>query len=138
MRIRNHLWGISLLTVLACLGCSSRSTQPVNGKVVYTDGSSATELVGHTVNFDCPEHQVGASGVIQADATFRLGTFKDDDGAMPGKHHVAITPPIPPLDAPAPPQVIDKKYGDMGTSGLEVEIKPGTNEVTLTVERAKR
>lgn len=135
----NRLLVFSLLALIAWTGgCSSRSTHPVNGKVVYSDGSPATDLLGHTVSFDCPEHKVGASGEIQSDGTFRVGTFENDDGAMAGKHQVAISAPLPPLDAPAPPRLIDKKYGDMSTSGLAVEIKPGTNEVTLTVERAKR
>jgi hypothetical protein len=123
---------------LAFGGCSTSATNPVSGKVVYTDGSPATDLVGHTVSFDCAEHKVGASGEIQADGTFRLGTFEDNDGAMAGMHRVAISAPLPPVDAPAPLLVIDKKYGDMSTSGLEVEIKPGPNDVTLTLERKKR
>jgi hypothetical protein len=105
---------------------------------VYRDGSPATDLVGHTVSFDCAEHHVGASGEVQADGTFRVGTFTDDDGAMAGKHKVAISAPPPPVDAPAPLRLIDAKYGDMSTSGLEVEIKRGDNDVTLTVERKNR
>lgn len=132
------LLGIAMGLALACNGCSTSATNPVSGKVVYTDGSPATDLVGHTVSFDCVEHQVGASGEIQADGTFRLGTFTDNDGAMTGTHRVAISPPLPPVDAPAPLLLIDKKYGDMATSGLEVEIKPGANEITLTVERKKK
>ena len=125
------------VTILTLAGCSTHSTQPVNGKVVYSDGSPATDLVGHIISFDCPEHNAGASGVVKADGTFKVGTYTDDDGAMPGVHRVAISPPEPPVDAPVPLRLIDKKYGDMATSGLEVEIVSGTNEVTLTVERAK-
>ncbi len=110
----------------------------MQGKVVYEDGSPATNLAGYTVSFDCPAQKVSASGLIDSDGSFRVGTFEEGDGAMPGTHHVAITPPEAPVDGPPLPRLLDKKYGDMGTSGLEVEIKPGRNEVTLKVERAKR
>jgi len=40
-------------------------------------------------------------------------------------------------DAPPPKPIIPKKYADFGTSNLSWEIKPGTNNVELEVERAK-
>jgi hypothetical protein len=124
-----------LLTAVT-VGCSSNRPQPVQGKIVFSDGAAATELAGYLVGMDSggPE---GANGVVQPDGSFRVGTFENDDGAMPGKYKVSLTPPDPPLDQPVPPPIIDPKYSNVETSGLTVEIKPGDNPVTLTVERAK-
>ena len=128
---------IALLSCLAA-GCSTKSTYPVEGKVVFADGSPATELAGYTVSFDSAEQKVGANGVVGADGTFRIGTFEDDDGAMPGNYRVALTPPAPPVDEPPPATIIDKKYGDLDSSGLQAEIKPEDNVIELKVERLKK
>jgi len=39
-----------------------------------------------------------ARTTIGSDGTFKLGTFDDDDGALPGQHQVLIVPPAPPLE----------------------------------------
>ena len=125
----------ALPVVLA--GCGGNGTYPVEGKVVYQDGVPATDLAGYLVNLDLPDQQVGASGLVQPDGTFTIGTFEDDDGALPGKYRVAITPPEPPVDAPPPKPIIPRTYGDLQKSGLEMEVKPEDNDITLTVQRLK-
>src|SRR5688572_27192887 len=104
--------------VLLVAGCSTSGTYPVQGKVLWSDGTPATELSEFTVSFDSPEHKVGANGVVQADGGFTIGTYENDDGALPGTYRVALTPPEPPLDAPRPRLIIDSKYSDLDKSGL--------------------
>lgn len=124
------------LTILF-LGCGGNQPQPVQGKIVFSDATPAKDLAGYTVSIDSVEQNVSATGVVRPDGTFQVGTNAPDDGALPGKYRVSLTPPEPPLDQPAPKPIIDPKYSKTSTSGLEVEIKPGVNPVTLTVERAK-
>ena len=85
MRTRGvHL--VALLGVVL-IGCGGR-TKPVRG-VVKLDG---TPVPGATVLF-MPDGQDGgrpASGFTSSDGTFRLTTFKPNDGALPGTYRVVI------------------------------------------------
>lgn len=133
-----RLW--LLATVLACAslltGCGKK-TYPVEGQVVFEDGAPAKELAGYMVMFQPADQSVGTNGVIGANGEFTVGTFQDGDGAVLGKQRVAITPPIPMVDGPRPPELILAKYKTFETSNLEVEIKAETNRVTIKVERIK-
>jgi hypothetical protein len=62
-------------------------------------------------------------GSLQADGTFRVSTYGKFDGAVVGKHKVAIAPGSPEA---AP---YGDKYMSPETSGREVEVKPGTENV---------
>jgi hypothetical protein len=126
-----------LLALPGTAGCGSR-TYPVEGRVVFRDGKEATELAGGFVTFEAEESQVSAQGEIQPDGTFRMGTFKPGDGAVPGRHKVLVMPrPADNPDRPPPP-VLHPRYQRLETSGLEVTVEPKKNQVTLTVERARR
>lgn len=124
---------------IALSGCNSAKTHPVNGTVKFKDGADGSALVGYTVDFESLEQKVSGSGEVQSDGTFRISTYGDNDGAVPGKHRISITPPIPAdPDALPPKPLIPPKYGGLDTSGLEVEIKRGPNDVTLELERSGR
>jgi hypothetical protein len=129
--------------VAACLsGCGS-GLHPVEGKVVWKDGSPAKELENGYVVFDLPEKQTSARGTIQGDGTFRLTTNKPNDGALAGDYKVLVVEigrkPLGGPDATAiAPGAMDTKFSDPRTSGLTASVKPGTNQITLTVERAPR
>src|SRR5438552_17655549 len=83
------------LILAAAAGCGSSNTSPVSGKVVFKDG---TPLTGGLVLFRPVDEklQVSSRGDIQPDGTFFLSTYKEGDGAVPGKYQVAITPPTRP------------------------------------------
>ncbi|MBA4064706.1 MAG: hypothetical protein C0501_13525 [Isosphaera sp.] len=129
---------------LVCAGCAS-GTYPVEGVVVYADGSPAVELAGGTVVFESAEARVSAAGEIDAAGGFRLTTAKPGDGAPPGRYQVLIAPPEaaegggddrPKVRAVAK-RVVDARYQRFATSGLEAVVEAKTNRVTLTIDRPR-
>jgi hypothetical protein len=132
------------LALAACLaGCGGSGVYPVEGRVVWKDGTPAKELAGSQVVFDLAEKQTSARGTIQADGTFRLTTNKPDDGALAGEHQVLVVEigrkPLGGADATAlAPGAMDARYSDPSQALLRATVKPGTNPVTLTVERAPK
>jgi hypothetical protein len=139
-RLRSARPGVALLAAFL-VGCGGDGPYPVEGKVVWADGTPATELEGALVVFDLPEKQTNAKGNVRADGTFRLTTKADGDGALAGEYKVVIVESRPPLGGPdatmMAPGHMDVKYSDPSTSDLTATVKPGTNVVTLKVERNK-
>jgi hypothetical protein len=82
---------------------------------------------------------VGVQGNIARDGTFSLGGERPGDGALPGNYRVLVTPPAlgdSELSAGKVPAV-DGKYTRYESSGITVEVKPGKNELPITVTRPK-
>lgn len=134
MSLRTRLGFAFILIIGAVAGCGGSNIYPVEGKIAYPDGKPAVELAGGSVEFDPVEGKEGARGQVNADGSFRLGTFNPEDGVVPGRYRVCIQPPLPELDRPAR-QVLPRRYEDFQTSGLQVTIKPERNSITLTVDR---
>jgi hypothetical protein len=122
--------------LVAAAGCGAGNTYPVRGKVVFKDG---TPLTGGLVRFQPVDEkiQVSPRGDIQQNGTFILGTYKEDDGAIPGKYQVAITPPPRPKqrEKPLGKPIIDPRFESYETSGLEVEVARRKNDFTIEVDR---
>jgi hypothetical protein len=134
--------GLTAAVVTAVLsGCGSQTICPVEGQVVWKDGTPAKELEGSLISFDLPEKQTNATGIVQADGTFRLTTKVQDDGALAGEYTVVIIERRKTAGGPDPsalaPGLMDVKYSDASKSDLRATVKAGKNEITLTVERAK-
>jgi hypothetical protein len=76
-----------------------------------------------------------ASGVIQADGSFVLGTQTKDDGAVVGRHRVSYSPPIAELPAGKtlePGQSMPPSpYDGLTPREAEVEVKKGMKELTI-------
>jgi hypothetical protein len=127
--------GLALVLALAA-GCGSTNTYPVRGKVVFKDG---TPLTGGLILLRPVEEklQVSVRGDIQQDGSFVLGTYKEDDGAFPGKYQVAITPPPRPKrrEKPIGKAIVDPRFESYETSGLEVEVKRGKNDFKIEVDK---
>jgi hypothetical protein len=72
-----------------------------------------------------------------------MGTYTKVDGAVLGKHQVMITaftsaggsglPEDSIKGDSAPVSVIPEKYGDLAKSGLEVDVKAGSNEIDFVL-----
>jgi hypothetical protein len=89
---RRVLWlGVTALVAAGCTG-GADTPYPVCG-TVYLDGQPAKELAGGTVTFTSGQLHKMASGVIKADGTYCLGSLRADDGAIPGKYEVTVSPP---------------------------------------------
>jgi hypothetical protein len=134
-----HRIALGLLFLVAASGCGGSRTYPVTGKVVYKDGSDISPLTGGLVVFEPLEAGAkdSARGEIQADGTFRLGTFKDADGAPAGRYRGLVTPPTPPPTDEKRPvrQVLHPRYLSPATSPLEFTVDRDNTTFTLTVER---
>src|SRR5262245_46225604 len=122
------------VTLLGLAGCAGPKLYPVRGKVVWENGAEARELAGGLVVCESAEGAVSARGDIQHDSSFQLSTYKPGDGALPGKHRVAVVENKP--GEPPPPPIIDRTFFSVETSGLEINVEPKTNECTLKVRRA--
>src|SRR5262249_61357122 len=115
-------------------GRGGSSLSPVHGKIVWENGEAARELAGGLVICESVDGAVGARGDVEEDGSFRLGTHKPGDGALLGKHRVAVTEYSP--REPPPPPIMDPVFAKLETSGLEITVERKTNEVTLKVRRA--
>jgi hypothetical protein len=73
-----------------------------------------------------------ASGKIQPDGTFVLSTYEEGDGAQVGTHPIVVNevPPDEFSSVPAQDRVpIPARYASAGSSGLQVIVKPGEENV---------
>ncbi len=130
---------LAMIIPLTLSGCSSPKTYPVEGQVIWLDSKKpAVELAGYTVSFECPEARVSATGDVDKEGKFRLSTFTPSDGAVPGKHRVALTPPDPyDVDKPRPKALIHRDYHTFDTSKITVEVERKLNEITISVGKSK-
>ena len=124
--------------VAACLlavGCGRRvALVPAEGRVT---------LDGKPLEFGAimvqPTAGPAAQGKINSDGTFRLGTFKPDDGAIPGQATVRVNcrkdVTQPGGERAYGPSLIPDRYGRFDTSGLTVEIKAGMKPLTIDLSR---
>ena len=95
MAIRSrHGLALAVLSCALCVGCGGNADGraatdliPVKGKVTYK-GRPITRGV---VSFEPDGFGRPASGPIQSDGSFALGTHKDGDGVVPGEHRVSIS-----------------------------------------------
>ena len=128
---------IGTLTLVASCGSDRLPTYEVTGKVIFSDG---TPLPGGWIVCESVEHGLAARGIIETDGSCRLGTYGATDGAVAGRHLLAITPAPPPgydPDSGDAAPLIDSRFTHMDTSGLEIEVRPdGTNYFELIVERS--
>ena len=129
------LLGMAAFVAAGC-GGGADSPSPVHG-TVYLDGQPATELAGGTVTFNSEELQRSASGEIQADGTYRLSSVKKDDGAIPGKYQVTVSPP----ETPPAGERGRRGGGSKGIAfeepKIEVVIEAKSNDVPIQLRRRK-
>lgn len=129
-----------LLVVIAGTGCGGGSrTYPVEGKVVFKEDNAP--FPGGMVVFEPSAEdalKVSSTGEIKPDGTFRLTTYKDGDGAVEGPQRVLVVPP-PTSGSRSNPQplLLDRRFSDFATSGLEFTVTRGKNEFTIVVEKSE-
>jgi hypothetical protein len=127
---------VSFFLVLI-IGCSQQTQ--VSGKVTFEDGSPLTT---GEVRFESSGFL--ASGKIQSNGTYRLGSTAKADGVPKGSYKVSVfamdesgfKPGTLPRDAPAPQSLVMEKYRSGETSGLVCEVN-GSTTFDITVEKPK-
>lgn len=134
---------LAVLALVAGCGPSRPATVPVRG-VVKLDG---TAVAGATVLFQ-PAQGVPGRAITGADGTFELTTFANGDGALVGRHRVAVSKftmsgveetaggVSGPVAAAGVKEtwVTPRRYATTAESGLEVEVKRGMGPVTLDLK----
>src|SRR5207248_4180644 len=143
-RSGRHRLGLAVVLLFTTFleGCAGGGPYPVEGTVVWEDGTPAKELALSSVVFDLPEKQTSARGVIQPDGSFRLTTYKPNDGALAGTYKVMVVEAgRKPLGGPdgslLAPGYMDSRYADPRTTDLQVTVEPRKNVISLKVRRAK-
>lgn len=130
---------VFLLTV-ACLGCglAKETTYPVQGVVRFPDGKV---LRGGWIEFESSgrDNPVTARGVVGPDGSFVLGTFTENDGAVPGEHRVIVMSNYQigtGAERPGmiPQETLHPRFGDFGTSRLTETVKEGDNTLLIEVD----
>lgn len=119
---------------LGLAGCGG-GLYPVKGTVTLDDGTPVTKGV---VIFErvAGGEPITARGQIQSDGSYELSTHKPGDGVPPGKYKVVLNS-MDLSDLPDEQKNLpyDTKYLSLGTSGLEVEVNSGPNDIPLKLER---
>jgi hypothetical protein len=139
---RLSLVAMGLLTLGGC-GGGSVPTYGAGGKVVFPNGEP---LGGGKVEFRpvAAPQPVVARGEIQPDGSFRLSTFRPNDGAVEGEHVVLVVPPLPESRPGEPPRraslLIDSRLTQFDTSGLKFTVTrdPAKNQFTIQVDRPRK
>lgn len=146
MRFCREFLGRLLVATAFCVvaaGCGSKNppTATVSGKVLY----QGQPLQSGSVLF-VPDAGAAARGMIQSDGTFRLSTYKPDDGAIIGKHRAEVRCAAQASPAAAPGEgvveefrvgksLIPRKYTNYVTSGLTFEVGPAGNEYVIELKK---
>ena len=143
-KLRHRPVWTALVVTTMLAGCGGSGPYPVEGVVVWEDGTPAKELVNAIVIFDLPAKQTKAQGNVQADGTFRLTTTKPNDGALPGEYKVMIIEVGRkalggPDGSAIAPGHMDSRYSDPSTTDLMATVEQRKdNKVTLKIKRAAR
>jgi hypothetical protein len=125
-------WSLVILPSAGCLS-GQKPTYPVQGKLVWDDGSPAKELAGGMVIFQCDTEEMSAKSSIDQEGGFTLGTYTLTDGAVAGTHKVSIAQPAAETGDYRPLEIVDRRYESMATTDLEVTVEPKRNDVVLKV-----
>jgi hypothetical protein len=126
-----------LAMALATAGCTGggNTAYPVKG-TVFLDGQPAKELAGGTVTFNSTQLHKSASGEILADGTYRLGSLRKDDGAVPGTYQVTVSPPETPVASErGKGQRTARAASFREPENLEVTVGRTTNDIPIELHR---
>ncbi|OYV82733.1 MAG: hypothetical protein B7Z73_16840 [Planctomycetia bacterium 21-64-5] len=121
----------------------------MTGVVTY----NGVPVAGAAVVFSPPSGGKPASGITDEQGHYILSTFKDKDGAVPGDYQVSVAKSQ--TDGPTmtdeerykyieehgganPPEpesknLLPEKYLSPATSDLKATVKPGNNDIPLTL-----
>lgn len=121
----------------ALVGCSS-DLETVTGRVTFADGTPLDE--GSVIcEMKEGEKTIMAQGNLERDGSFRLGTHVEGDGAKRGKYRVLVVArALSDAESSTRLPIIDPKFSQFETSGLELHVNEGRNELNITVTKPER
>jgi hypothetical protein len=118
--------------VLCCVlgGCGGQGSK-VTGTVTLDNAPLTTGTVAFYPNQPGPT----AYGQIDGSGRYSLNTGTDA-GLAPGTYTVTVDateliPPTPQNPEPLPKLLTPERYRDKATSGIVVEVKPGSNDIPI-------
>jgi hypothetical protein len=122
--------GLTAVLLFACASCSQSSGQmspliAVKGKVTY----KGQPVSKGTVRFEPDGYGRPATGRLQTDGSFVLGTNKEGDGVVAGEHRVSISG----FDKPLASNRALKKYGSKN-SGFTAEVDADHTEFNFDLK----
>lgn len=125
------LVAVGLVSLAGC-GESLPETVEVHGQITYQGEPLETGMVTfEPVKTDTNPPIRPAKGFLESDGTYRLSTFRTNDGAMPGEYVVLVHAfnEVSSVDAlsPAPISIIPEKYNRSDTSSLTATIPANGN-----------
>ena len=100
-------------------GCGGSNIK-FSGKVTFPDGQPLTMGL---VCFSTSTFM--ASGQLQPDGTYSLGSLSENDGIPPGKYKVYVQGAAKETADGKMNNLIDKKFMEMASTPLEYEVKKG-------------
>ena len=126
---RNSCLAGSIMFISGCGGATEQASillkpVPVKGSVMF----KGKPLAGGTVRFEPEDGGREAAGNIEPDGTFTLTTFESADGAVAGKHRVAVDPPAD------KPKSLPAKYKSAASSGIVLEVTPDKTEYVVDLK----
>jgi hypothetical protein len=118
---RVHLFALASLVLVPCWGCGASGGSgavaalvPVKGKVTY----KGRPLTNGVVRFAPEGYGRPATGRLQSDGSYTLGTNKEGDGVVAGAHLVTVGG----FDKTLASDRALKKYGTSRSSGFTAEV----------------
>jgi len=123
---RGGIFAAITLAAITFTGCGGGNSATVSGKVTF-DGEA---VPGGSITFNPVTEGRPAGATINGDGTYTLGTAKEADGALIGKHTITFVPPEDPSTDPT--KVAPKsKYAGLTPSPAEVEVTSGDNTIDI-------
>ncbi len=80
------------------------------------------------------EHGRPASGMIEPDGSFELGTLAPGDGALPGKYRVVVTPQSASGKDAGKTKAVPERYTDPEKTPLRAVIESKSKDQTIRVD----
>jgi predicted phosphodiesterase len=112
-------------------------TRQVRGHLFYEGTPAAGAYVVFQRIGGKEKRAVRAEGMVEADGSFMLSTYRANDGAPEGDYAVTVVWRKPSVDGDgkASPNLLPARYAKEETSGLKSTIKPGPNDVVLELRK---
>lgn len=125
---------IAILVLTAAIGCSGQShpkLHDVRGAATFQRKPAAKAVVVLRPVSQDAAGKLLPHGEVQADGTFRIGTFADGDGAPAGEYRVTITWP----ESRAEPDGVEiasgdrlkGRFNDPAKSKWTIQVREGSN-----------